>query len=518
MIRFLSLLGLVLCFTTNAHGDKRPPAVPMAGQGIMLGELTDSRVHVQLRLTTSDKLVDGDVAGITGVVRFTIQPLTDRLQRKRIISAGQNNADQVATLEAMAVADNDYIARVTFDRLKANTRYEITTMIGENANALHQGPTARFVTHPGKAGDEPVHFVVVTGMNYAKFHGDNRIDGKIHLEHNNTELPEPYQGRDKHLGYPALEAIARLRPNFFVGTGDNVYYDTPKEPRAQTIDEMRQKWHEQFVQPRYRKLFSNTPTYWEVDDHDYRIDDGDNSGDHLPSPETAIRVMYEQLPYAGAGDRETKTYRTVRVSQDLQIWFVEGRIYRSDNEMEDGPEKSIWGAEQRQWLQKTLLASDATFKIMISATPMVGPDDKRKFDNHTNFGGFRHERDAFFQFLTDNGLTRDHFYLICGDRHWQYHAEHPTGIQEFSTGALVDANSRPGRKSGEELSTDPEGLIKQHYLQDPPSGGFLQVAVVPAAGRHPARIAFIHRNERGKLLNLSVKQATNEDARISNAP
>jgi len=33
-------------------------------------------------------------------------------------------------------------------------------------------------------------------MNYAKFHGDNRIDRKIHLAHNNTELPEPYAGPD----------------------------------------------------------------------------------------------------------------------------------------------------------------------------------------------------------------------------------------------------------------------------------------------------------------------------------
>ena len=69
---------------------------------------------------------------------------------------------------------------------------------------------------------------------------------------------------------------------------------------------MRQKWHEQFVQPRYRALFSHVPTYWEVDDHDYRIDDGDNSGDHLPSVEMAVRMMYEQLPYAAMGDQTKK--------------------------------------------------------------------------------------------------------------------------------------------------------------------------------------------------------------------
>ena len=306
----LGLLGLGLISQGETWLSQKNN-LPLAGQGIMLGELSDSQVHAQVRLTKSNTLVAGDVAGIKGVVQFVLRERTNRLR--------QNN-DGVM-LEAIAVAENDFIARVTFSKLKPNTPYEIRTLL-TTATSLRKGPVAQFTTHPGAASDEPVHFVVVTGMNYGKFHGDNRIDGKIHLEQNNTALPEPYTGRDKHLGYPALAAIKRLQPDFFIGTGDNVYYDTPKDPRAQTITEMRQKWHEQFVQPRYRDLFANTPTYWEVDDHDYRIDDGDNSGDHLPSPETAVRMMYEQLPYAGAGDRETKTYRTVRVSKDLQLWLV----------------------------------------------------------------------------------------------------------------------------------------------------------------------------------------------------
>ena len=40
---------------------------------------------------------------------------------------------------------------------------------------------------------------------------------------------------------------------------------------------------------------------------------------------------------------------------------------------------------------------------------MVGPDDKRKFDNHTNFNGFRHERKIFFDFLENEGLKGQQF-------------------------------------------------------------------------------------------------------------
>jgi arylsulfatase A-like enzyme/phosphodiesterase/alkaline phosphatase D-like protein len=466
-----------------------------AGQGIMIGEVTDSSAVVQVRLTETDQLVNGDVAGVGGRVQFLIQSTDEQ----RFVA----HSDVLTT-----TAERDFIARHVFEELPPNSTFRITTHIGTpTEREPRKGPTATFRTLPGKDSDAATRFIVVTGMNYAKFHGDGRIDPKIHLQNNNSKLPEPYAGPDKHLGYPALASMLRVKPHFFVGTGDNIYYDTPKEPRAETVPQMRQKWHEQFVQPRYKKFFAQVPTYWMIDDHDYRIDDGDNSGDYLPSPETGLRIMLEQLPYGPMEDGpKTKTYRTHRVSKDLQVWFTENRLYRSDNAMKDGPEKTIWGAEQKAWLKKTLAESDATFKIMISPTPMVGPDDKRKFDNHTNFNGFRHERDEFFAWLNETGIAKKNFYLVCGDRHWQYHALHPSGIEEFSCGALVDPNSRLGRSPGDPQSTDPDGLIKQLYTQKERSGGFLMIESAPAKTDTPPSLNFVFHDENGVVLHEHTKQ------------
>ncbi len=461
-----------------------------AGMGIMIGEVTPTSAIAQVRLTQTDQLMNKDVAGIAGVVRFSIK----------------SNGGKTQSLDVKATAERDFIARIAWKYLKADTEYLVTTRITSDVGSVRVGPSATFRTHPGGNGERPVSFVVVTGMNYAKFHGDGRIDRKIHLENNNTELPRPYAKPDKHLGYPALDSIRKLRPDFFVGTGDNVYYDTPKEPRAETIPQMRQKWHEQFVQPRYRELFSVVPTYWMIDDHDYRIDDGDNTGDHKPSPEEGRRMMLEQLPVAAANDSDAKTYRTHRVSKDLQIWFPENRMYRSPNAMKDGPDKTIWGAEQKAWLEKTLAASDATFKILISPNPMIGPDDARKFDNHTNIGGFQHERDEFFAWLKENGVA-ENFYLVCGDRHWQYRSIHPSGLEEFSCGALVDANSRPGRKPGDPKSTDPKGLIKQVYSQKKPSGGFLLIESQPTTAASRPTLSFKFHDEKGVVLHEHQKRA-----------
>ena len=211
-------------------------------------------------------------------------------------------------------------------------------------------------------------------------------------------------------------------------------------------------------------------------------------------------MMMEQLPVAPHDKSETKTYRTHRLSRDVQIWLPENRMYRSPNATPDGPEKTIWGAEQKAWLKRTLAESDATFKLLISPNPMVGPDDARKTDNHTNIGGFRHERDEFFAWLKKEGLAEKGFYVVCGDRHWQYHSIHPTGIEEFSCGALVDANSRPGRKPGDSASTDPKGLIKQVYSQEKPSGGFLLIESTPGESDGSPALVFRFHDENGAVL------------------
>ncbi|MEO2032078.1 MAG: sulfatase-like hydrolase/transferase, partial [Planctomycetaceae bacterium] len=466
------------------------PADIHAGQGIMVGEVTPTSALVQVRLTQTEELIERDLLGADGVVEFSLRP---------------RGGGDVDTQTVNATPERDFIARASFTGLQPGTSYQCETRIGTTEAQLRAGPGAAFQTLPGAAQSTPVSLVVVTGMNHGKFYGDDRIDRERHVAQNNISLPQPYSRPDKHLGYPSLDAIRRLQPNFFVGTGDNIYYDTPAgEFRAKTLPEMRRKWHEQFVQPRYRDLFAVVPTYWMVDDHDYRIDDCDNTGDYEPSVDLGQSVMLEQLPYGPAADGSTKTYRTHRVSRDLQVWFPENRMYRSPNKMEDGPDKTIWGDEQKAWLMKTLAESEATFKLLISPTPMIGPDDKRKTDNHTNIGGFRHERDEFFAWLKSSG-TAENFYLVCGDRHWQYRSVHPSGMEEFSCGALVDANSRLGRIPGDPKSTDPDGLIRQPYSQTVPSGGFLEIVCAPAAGEPRASLTFRFHDEHGEVLHEHIK-------------
>lgn len=442
------------------------PGLVEAGQGVMAGEVTQTSAILQSRL----KIGNGKVAG-----RFAVSTSRD--------------FDNVVYIDSL-VADeaNDHICKAKIEGLKKSTRYYYRLEYGKNRENVKKSSVGSFKTLAGKTGVAPVSFVVVTGMNYSKFH------------HEKTG----YKGDDKQLGYPALETIAAMSPDFFVGTGDNVYFDHPKQGRATELNTMRQKYYEQFGQQRFIDLFATVPTYWEKDDHDYRYNDCDNSSDKLPLGTTGNKVFYEQLPVVDPQHDDAVTYRTHRISKHLQIWLVEGRDYRSDNDMGDGPDKTIWGAEQRQWLQRTLLASDATFKLLISPTPMIGPDDAYKKDNHCNLGGFRNERGSFFDWLNSTGIDKQNFYIVCGDRHWQYHSVHPSGIEEFSCGALVDANARVGRMPGDKNSTDPKAQIVQPYSMTKPSGGFLHVSVSGDDGTG-AKAVFAFYDEKGNDLYRCVK-------------
>ena len=299
----------------------------------------------------------------------------------------------------------------------------------------------------------------------------------------------PAAADDRRLGYPAFAAMLALKPDFFIGTGDIDYYDKPGKPSATTLPELRLKWHEQFRFPRLVEFLAHTPGYWLKDDHDFRFDDADLGGDRLPAPTTGIELFREQMPVHAAGDRATPMYRTHRIHRDVQLWFTEGRDFRSPNKMPDGPGKSLWGTALREWLQRTLKESDATWKVIITPTPMLGPDDARKRDNHANLDGFRHEADAFFAWAKDNGIAR--LLTFCGDRHWLYHSIHPSGVEEFSCGALNDENSRRGVAPGAKNGTDPDSLIKPPYTYVEPTGGFLKVAIARAENGAPQlRITF----------------------------
>ncbi|MEC9047644.1 MAG: alkaline phosphatase D family protein [Planctomycetota bacterium] len=274
---------------------------------------------------------------------------------------------------------------------------------------------------------------------------------------------QDYHRRDDDAqGHKIYAHMLALQPDFAAHCGDTIYYDKPK-PWADTVALARFKWNRFYGLPLQRDFHSQVGTYFVKDDHDTLKNDcwpGQRYGEI--NWEQGLSLYREQLPLLPG-----LPYRNVRWGALLEVWFLEGREFRSPNRMPDGPDKTILGKEQWRWLAQTLAASDATFKVVVSATPIVGPDRQSKNDNHAN-AGFRDEGDRLRRLLATHGA-----HVVCGDRHWQYASHDPvTGLREWCCGSAT--NEHAGGFSMRQR-TDQHDYLRIR-------GGFLHVTAKPIDG------------------------------------
>ncbi len=481
-LKFSLFISAMLIWGCSAHN---PPSGPFFATGIKIGEVTGNRAIVWARLTKNAKRVPdsapipiilyrdpvtgqfdpkgnensrpdreprveyptgvdintiaGAVPGSNGEVRFLWKP-----------DGGGWKKSPWQTVDTQ----HDFTTQYTLEELSPGTKYELKAearpMGGTSAVSTITGS---FMTAPSPDTPADVRFMAVTGQAYP-----DRDDGSN--------------------GFKIYKAMLAQKPDFFVHTGDIVYYDQ----YAKNLALARWHWQRMYSFPDLVEFHRQVPSYFEKDDHDTWMNDC------WPTMETRFmgdftfkegqQVFLDEVPMG------TRTYRTYRWGKDLQIWLVEGRDFRVSNDMPDGPGKTIWGEEQLEWFKKTVGESDATFKILVTPTPIVGPDRPQKDDNYAN-SGFHYEGQKIRDFIA----SQPRMYVVTGDRHWQYVSKDAeTGILEFSTGPESDQHAG-GWKQGDKR---PEHL----YLNV--VGGYLEVSVVHKNNK--PGIIFRHHDVNGKVL------------------
>jgi alkaline phosphatase D len=76
-----------------------------------------------------------------------------------------------------------------------------------------------------------------------------------------------------------------------------------------------------------------------------------------------------------ANDQDERIYRSFSRGEDLDLFLIDGRSYRSQNHLADTPDsnKTMLGDTQLQWLKEELINSNATWKIISSNLPISIP-------------------------------------------------------------------------------------------------------------------------------------------------
>lgn len=414
---FIGISSALILLTVFASPPVRAGELYVGG-GAKAGEITDTTAIVLIRLTsTPEQTDDGTIPGTEGQVR---------------VHYGHDKSlrDSQVTSWRAVVAEEDHSVQFKLTGLPSGQRlfYRAEMRVDENA-PTSTSEVSSFITAPASDVRAPVMFHLTTCQD---IHGES-----------------------------TYRAMTDQRPDFCISAGDTVYYDG--QGQARNVPQAWKAYQKMFGLPAMKDYYRHVGGYYMKDDHDYRFNDADpymkgkwvtgkkadlnarftetKGNQKLDvawlTHEEGIRVFKQVFPM------DESTYRSVRWGKGLQLWMLEHRDFRSPNNMPDGPDKSIWGKDQKSWLMKTLLSSDADYRVIVAPNPIVGPDRLMKGDNHANLNGFWHEAQEFLDWLKDNKLNN--VIVMCGDRHWQYHSiDHRNGrnIHEFSCGPTSDDHTQ----------------------------------------------------------------------------
>lgn len=361
--------------------------------------------------------------------------------------------------------ERDFTRVIRLEGLRAGTRHavRIETRPSEGTAAT-SSLDGSFITAPAPRADSSARFAVMSC--------------------------QQYEDQDRPDGLAIYPAMQRGAPDFMINTGDVVYYDHgPVHALNETL--ARYHWARMYALPSLAEFHRTTGSFFMRDDHDTLTDDsrpGDRTGDL--SFEDGLRIFQEQTALPSPGERR------VRWGRHLEVWLLEGRAHRSSRAADRTAPPTVLGASQIAWLERTLAESDATFRVVVTGTPIVGPDRATKDDNLSN-AGYRAEGNRVRAILA----RQRNLFVVTGDRHWQFVSRDPaTGVEEWSVGPASDSHA--GGWNEETPRPEHRFLRIRH-------GGYLSGEVAVREGA-PSLTLRLHDTE-GKVVFADEKRAGNQE-------
>ncbi len=205
-----------------------------------------------------------------------------------------------------------------------------------------------------------------------------------------------WPGGDYGSGFGIFDAIAAQKPDVMLWLGDNLYLQQPDfyDPASMAARYRRQRGFAP-LQP----LLTATSHLAIWDDHDYGPNDADASY-VLKSETLGLFRRYWPNPSSGMPD-VPGTFGMARYG-DVLFFLLDDRWYRSPNAWPDGPDKTMFGARQLEWLEQALVSAPRSALKIIMAGSQFWPRDSRFEGWHR----YATERAAFAEWLlarTDRG-------------------------------------------------------------------------------------------------------------------
>ena len=355
-------LGQVLAQQAPPAIITRDAARPQVPSGAMSGDVTDDRAIVWSRTDRNARMIV-DVA--------TTEALTDA---RRITGP-------------IALARNDFTSRIDLTGLDAGQSYFYRVHFESLDSGTFSAPVVGRFRTPSR-GERDVVFA---------FSGD--------------EAGQGWGIDEARGGYRVYESMRRFDPDFFIHSGDQIYADGPlaaevalddgsvwknvvtsaKSRVAQTLDDYRGNFAYNLLDANKRRFCAEVPMLVQWDDHEVRNNwyPGQRIGreerryderDISTLARRARQAMFEYNPMRFDANDPDRVYRRFAMGPLLDVFMLDERSYRGPNSSNRQARRErasdFLGPAQMRWLERSLRASRATWKVIASDMPLsiVVPD------------------------------------------------------------------------------------------------------------------------------------------------
>jgi len=202
---------------------------------------------------------------------------------------------------------------------------------------------------------------------------------------------------------PIFPVITAAEPDLFFWLGDYIYADTTN------AWVMAEEYRRQRAIASTQSLMRSVPQLAVWDDHDFGLNNSDRGN---PMRESSLAAFRNYWANPAFGLPECPGVFFQYAYGGVDFFFLDGRYYRSPNQDPDGPDKTMLGSCQRDWLRSALLASHAPFKVLVCGSGWSSEDGPIG----DTWAAFLTERDALFDFIRDRGI--EGVFCLSGDTHF----------------------------------------------------------------------------------------------------
>jgi len=246
-----------------------------------------------------------------------------------------------------------------------------------------------------------------------------------------------------------FETIESLEPSFVLHMGDLHYEDIAENDVAR----FRTAFDDVLSSERQSSLYRSAPIVYVWDDHDYGPNDADRTHRGRPA---ALRAYDESVPHYPLARDDAGTPLDVRQAFSagrLRFIVTDVRSNRAPEDGTDGPEKTLLGVSQREWLLHELEAAKDGYELVVWAN--VVPWIVKAGSGH-GWGRYAWERGLIADRIRELGLA-DRLLMISGDAHMVAmddgtHSNYSTGAggrePAFPVVHAAPFDQRPSKKGG----------------------------------------------------------------------